>query len=133
MRSVTFYEKPGCQGNARQKEILEAAGYTLTVKSILSEPWTRETLRPFFSNRPVAEWFNDKAPAVKSGEIDPFDFDENSALNLMLSLPILIRRPLIESEGRCCCGFDNLVLTMLGLGSDSVDLEVCQQITGRCD
>lgn len=133
MSKITFYEKPGCQGNARQKKMLEAAGYTLTVKSTLSEPWTRETPRPFFGSRPVAEWFNDKAPAVKSGEIDPFAFDEDSALSIMLTQPILIRRPLIEIEGQCCCGFDHLVLKRLGLIDATVDLEVCQQIAGRCD
>ncbi len=130
---MIFYEKTGCKGNARQRALLEAHGHSFDVKSILDEPWTRETLRPFFGSRPVAEWFNDKAPDIKSGEIDPYAFDEESALDIMLEQPILIRRPLIEINGQCCCGFDNLVLKMLGLSDASVDLEVCQQITGRCD
>ena len=28
MKTVIFYEKPGCKGNARQKALPEAAGFT---------------------------------------------------------------------------------------------------------
>jgi arsenate reductase-like glutaredoxin family protein len=54
--TVTFYEKPGCAGNARQKEILRQAGLRLEVRNLLAEPWTPERLRPFFGERPVGDW-----------------------------------------------------------------------------
>jgi len=133
MKRITFYEKPGCQGNARQKKRLESAGCELMVKSILSEAWSRETLRPFFGGRSVSEWFNTKAPAVKCGDVNPDAFDEASALNILLDQPILIRRPLIEINGQTCCGFDELVLELLGISESLGDFEVCQQSTGRCD
>lgn len=130
---MTFYEKPGCKGNTRQRALLEAHGYSFEVKSILDEPWTRETLRPFFGSRPVAEWFNEKAPAVKSGEIDPLAFDEEGALAIMLEQPILIRRPLIDRDGQKFCGFDETVETAFGLNAPEGDYETCMEITGRCD
>lgn len=68
MATLTFYEKPGCQGNARQKALLRAAGHQLNVRNLLTEPWTPERLRQFFGALPVAQWFNRNAPAVKSGE-----------------------------------------------------------------
>lgn len=130
---MKFYEKTGCKGNARQQALLAAHGYSFDVKSILDEPWTRETLRPFFGDLPVVEWFNDKAPAIKDGDVDPASFDENGALDIMLEQPILIRRPLIEWNGRKFCGFDERVETALGLNTPSGDYEECQEPTGSCE
>ena len=55
MTSIVFYEKPGCAGNRRQKQLLQAAGFELQVRDLLAEPWSREQLRGFFAGRPVAE------------------------------------------------------------------------------
>ena len=103
---VIFFEKPGCAGNARQRKLLEEAGHTVHPRDLLSEPWTAETLRPFFGDRPVADWFNRAAPAVKAGEVDPDAQDEASALALMLKAPLLIRRPLMQVGDRRECGFE---------------------------
>jgi nitrogenase-associated protein len=130
---MIFYEKPDCKGNARQQALLLTHGYSFQVKSILDEPWTRDTLRPFFGDLPVAQWFNDKAPAIKSGGIDPTSFDEEGALAILLEQPILIRRPLIDHAGKKYCGFDDSVETALGLNAPEGDYEACQQPTGRCD
>ena len=54
MAELTFYEKPGCQGNARQKALLRSAGHQLTVRNLLTEPWTAERLQGFFGDLPVA-------------------------------------------------------------------------------
>lgn len=106
MASIIFYEKPGCRNNARQKDLLRAAGHTLEVRDLLGAVWSAETLRPFFGERPVAEWFNRAAPRVKSGEVIPEVLDAGQALALMLADPLLIRRPLMESGGRRMAGFD---------------------------
>lgn len=130
--TMIFYEKTGCKGNARQQALLEAHGYDLEIRSILDEPWTRETLRPFFGNLPVAEWFNDKAPAIKEGEVDPAAFDEEGALSIMLEQPIFVRRPLIEHDGKKYCGFSESVEIALGLAAPAGDYEACQQPSGLC-
>ena len=106
MARVVFYEKPGCGGNARQKALLRQSGHDLDVRDLLTTPWTAEALRSFFGARPVAEWFNAAAPRVKSGEIRPAGLDAEAALALMRADPLLIRRPLIEVEGRRETGFD---------------------------
>lgn len=104
--TVTFWEKPGCKGNARQKALLLASGYKLNVKSLPDEPWTAERLHGFFNGKPVADWFNRSSPRVKSGEILPESQTPDSAINLMLADPLLIRRPLIEFNGKRCSGFE---------------------------
>lgn len=96
MASLTFWEKPGCGGNARQKALLAAAGHGLAVKSLLAEPWTAVRLLEFLDSLPVAEWFNLAAPRVKSGEVDPARVSREEALALLLAEPLLIRRPLME-------------------------------------
>ena len=106
MAHVVFFEKPGCAGNARQKAALIASGHTLDVRSILAEPWDAERLRGFFSARPVAEWFNMSSPRIKSGEVKPDALSVDEALSLMLADHLLIRRPLMEAEGRREAGFD---------------------------
>ncbi len=133
VKKIVFYEKPGCKGNARQKAMLESAGYALETRSILDEPWQADVLRAFFGDRPVADWFNWKAPAVKRGEVEPDSFNAAGALEIMLREPILIRRPLIDLNGQKACGFDESVLAMLGVGESSEGMEACQNSKERCD
>lgn len=119
MATIIFYEKPGCGGNARQKRALTQAGHDLVVRNILTEPFSASGLRAFFGDLPTAHWFNPSAPAVKSGAIDPASMDEETALAHMLAEPILIRRPLLEKDGKYCAGFDPAHLAArLGLTLD---------------
>lgn len=106
MTTVLVSQKPGCGTNARQVLALRDAGHEVIVRSLLAEPWTRESLLAFFGAAPVASWFNPASPKVKSGAIDPGALGEAAALDLMLADPLLIRRPLVEAEGARCAGFD---------------------------
>lgn len=132
MTTVIFYEKPGCANNARQKALLAAAGHTVLAKNLLIEPWTKERLLAFFGNRPVAEWFNRASPKVKSGELIPEAVDAETALAMMRADPLLIRRPLIEADGRREVGFDPAVIEVwLGLnGRAEIGLEACPKKHG---
>ena len=121
MAHVTFWEKPGCAGNARQKALLGRSGHTLEVRNLLAEPWTAAALRAFFGARPVSEWFNKSSPRVKSGEVQPEALDEDGALTLMLADPLLIRRPLMESGGQREAGFEpERVAAWIGLAETPV-------------
>jgi nitrogenase-associated protein len=129
MAVVTFFEKPGCSGNARQKQALEAAGHVVVSKDLLRWPWTRSELLSYFDGMPVAHWFNRNSPAVKSGEIVPEEFDEETALALLQRHPLLIRRPLLEVAGVRRAGFDVAVIhAWIGLGPNppEADMEACQ-------
>ena len=106
MSTLIFYEKPGCANNARQKRLLRDAGHEVIARDLLAEPWTAARLRQFFGSLPVADWFNCAAPQVKSGEIDPARVEADTALAMMLDNPLLIRRPLIETEHWKFTGFD---------------------------
>jgi nitrogenase-associated protein len=126
MARIVFYEKPGCGNNTKQKALLAAAGHEVIARNLLTEPWTQEHLLSFFGERPVADWFNRAAPRVKSGEIVPEEIDKDTALRLMLQASLLIRRPLIEVEGRKEIGFDqNFIHGWLGLTPSGSDRETC--------
>ena len=129
MTEIVFYEKPGCISNNKQKLLLAKRGHRLMVRNILKESWTPERLRPFFGDRPVADWFNPTAPRVRDGEVVPADLDEIQALALMVADPILIRRPLIESPSGRCAGFEaGPVLDELGIPLQAdQDLQSCSR------
>ena len=128
MATVTFYEKPGCVNNTRQKKLLAAAGHQVIAKNLLTENWQIESLRAFFGAKAVRDWFNYSAPAIKHGEIDPEAISEQEALALMLENPLLIRRPLMQVGDSLMAGFDQQAVdNWIGLSESGAtsDLESC--------
>jgi len=103
---VVFFEKPGCANNARQKAWLTAAGHVVDARDLLHHAWSREELLSYLGELPVTAWFNPAAPQVKSGHIQPALVEREAALRLLLSEPLLIRRPLLCADGRREVGFD---------------------------
>jgi len=125
---IQFYEKPGCVNNTRQKLMLTAEGHNVIAHSLLTETWTAESLRNFFGNMVVSDWFNNSAPRIKSGEVVPSNFDETSAIQAMLNDPLLIRRPLIAVAGHFVCGFDNELVKQLLNNADASHLKSCPNL-----
>ncbi|MFZ3052714.1 MAG: ArsC/Spx/MgsR family protein [Sulfuricurvum sp.] len=103
---VVFYEKPFCAANAKQKQILRSSDCTLIERNLLEHGLDAEGLRSFMGDMSVSEWFNPAATAIKNGEIFPNDLDEEEAMKLLMSDPILIRRPLMIIGTEKLCGFD---------------------------
>lgn len=139
MAHLTFFEKPGCGGNARQRAALLAAGHTLEVRSLLAEPWTAESLLAYLAPLPVCEWFNRAAPRVKSGEVQPEQLGPDHALMLLLGEPLLIRRPLMQrsDDGSRHVGFDTAAVdAWVGLTPATTtaraSLEGCASPTEHC-
>ena len=121
MAKVIFWEKPGCKGNARQKEILLASGHDLDVRDLLTEPWTVERLASFFGKRPPREWFNPSNPLVKAGAVVPDKILRDDALAMMVAEPLLIVRPLLQVGNERLAGFTvQEVHNWIGLKLDSV-------------
>jgi nitrogenase-associated protein len=131
MAEVSFYEKPGCINNTRQKKLLTIAGHRLKVYNLLEYEWDSNSLRKYFGELSVVEWFNPSAPAIKEGWVDPATLDEDSALKLMLRDPLLIRRPLMRVGDEYMAGFDAMAVhEWIGLDrvDQSEDLESCTQM-----
>lgn len=122
---VSFYEKPGCKGNERQKEKLRAAGYVLQVIDILTKGWDEETLLQFFGDTPIHQCVNLRAPIITSGQLDINQLTDSELLQKMIELPILIKRPLLFFRGQFAVGFENELVTTL-LGEPQIE-EPCQK------
>ena len=121
MADIIFWEKPGCKGNSKQKEILLASGHQLEVRNLLTENWNEATLAKFFGARPVAEWFNMTNPQIKTGEIDPQQVNAEQALKMMVNEPLLIVRPLMQFGEQRLAGFDVMqVHNWIGLKLESI-------------
>ena len=106
--------EPPCPGSVEHVD--KAADHQLEAHNLLTEAWTKDNLRLFFGDRPVAEWFNKAAPKVKSGEVVPERIDGETALTMMVNDPLLIRRPLIQVGERREVGFDiEIVNNWVGL------------------
>ena len=136
MARVTFYEKPGCINNTRQKQLLREAGHQVEARNLLTEAWTPERLATFFDALPLAQWFNRSAPLISSGALIPEKLDREQALALMAVQPLLIRRPLMQVGEERRVGFEvESVDAWIGLrSSPNDDLEGCpRQGHGACD
>lgn len=130
MSKVVFYGKPDCRTNASQRRLLLDAGHQVVAHDLLAEPWTPERLAGFFGDLPVADWFNPNAPAVRDGDIVPRSLAAQHALQLLVSEPLLIRRPLMEVDGELMVGFEpRRVHAWIGLGQlpADADMESCSR------
>jgi nitrogenase-associated protein len=129
MATITFFEKTGCAGNARQKKLLADSGHEVLARDLRHKAWTNLALLEFLIGLPVAQWFNASAPAIKSGEIVPGELDEPTALALLRENPLLIRRPLLQVGDERKVGFDATAIhAWIGLRElPADDLEACQR------
>lgn len=117
-KEVVFYEKTGCLGNKKQKELLKANGVDFEVKSMLDTKWEKSTLESFFDGLEINQIVNEAAPKVKSGEINFKTISKEQLLEKMIAEPILIKRPLIIVGDKKICGFN---ITQL---NDALNLEL---------
>lgn len=128
MATITFYEKAGCAGNARQKALLTESGHQVLARDLRHKDWSNFALLEFLAGLPLAQWFNPSAPAIKSGEIVPAELDEPTALALLRENPLLIRRPLMQVGDERKVGFDTTAVhAWIGLKHVTDDnLDACQ-------
>ena len=103
---VVFYEKTGCQGNKRQKELLSTYGVEFEVRSLLDTKWDKATLETFFKGLSVTQIINPFAPQLKDKTFKPQNYTKEEMIEKMLKEPLLIKRPLIEVGEEKLCGFD---------------------------
>jgi nitrogenase-associated protein len=106
MAHVIFYENPDCAEHARQKALLMASGHTVEARDLLAEPWSVSSLRPYFAEKSIRDWFNPISPRLKQSDIDLDTITPQAALVAMILDPLLIRAPLMRIGDRCEAGFD---------------------------
>ena len=106
MIPIIFYEKVGCVNNTKQKKRLKDFGFNVISTDLLKTNFSKKQLLNFFENKSIKECINPNAPLIKNNEIDLENTSDEDLLNLMISNPILIKRPLITIGTSKFCGFD---------------------------
>lgn len=94
----TFYEKPGCITNGKQKKLLKQLGIEFEVVNLLTHSWSTSELEQFFADKSVDCCLNQSAPAIKSGNFANTELTKAELYSAMIKDPILIKRPLIKIE-----------------------------------
>jgi arsenate reductase (glutaredoxin) len=97
---ATIFHNPRCGTSRKTLEILEASGCEIEVREYLKHPPSRDELKSLYERAGMApiEGLRAKEPlAAELGLTAGVDNDE-SILDAMTEHPILIERPLVETE-----------------------------------
>jgi len=127
MSLIIFYEKPGCKTNAKQKQAFRDAGCKIIERDLLNHGLEPAELYEFFKGMPVTKWFNPNAPMIKTGKINPVSLDKETALQMLMDDPILIRRPLMIVKGKKLSGFNKWFLEKL------LDIKMDSKPSMKCE
>ncbi len=134
MKTVIFYEKPGCATNAKQKKSLRDAGCMVIERNLLEHGMTMDELHAFMQEKPHTQWFNQSAPDIKNGVIVPALMSPDEALQTLMRDPLLIRRPLMVVGGRKLCGFEQKrIEVLLGRPLDQKVMTACSGKHTSCE
>ena len=97
---ATIYHNPMCGTSRKTLEILENEGADVDVVEYLKAPPSRDELQRLYQRAGISprQGLRDKEPlAVELGLTDP-SVGDGVILDAMMEHPILIQRPLVETE-----------------------------------
>ena len=97
---ATIFHNPMCGTSRKTLDILREAGRDVWIREYLKDPPTRDELKAIYERAGITprEGLRAKEPlAVELGLTDP-EVDADTILDAMIDHPILIERPLVETE-----------------------------------
>ena len=95
---ATIYHNPQCGTSRKTLEILQDSGAQVTVHEYLKDPPPRDELRRLYQRAGISprEGLRSKEPLA--AELGLLEADDETILDAMVEHPILINRPLVETE-----------------------------------
>lgn len=97
---ATIFHNPLCGTSRKTLEILRDSGADVWVREYLKHPPTRDELRALYERAGITprEGLRGREPlALELGLTAP-DISDDALLNAMIAHPILIERPLVETD-----------------------------------
>ena len=97
---ATIFHNPMCGTSRKTLETLRDAGRDVWVREYLKDPPTCDELKAIYAKAGISprEGLRSKEPiAAELGLLDA-DVDEDTIIDAMIEHPILIERPLVETE-----------------------------------
>jgi arsenate reductase len=97
---ATIYHNPRCGTSRKTLEILEAEGADITIIPYLDSPPSKEELRRLYERAGIRprEGLRAKESLAKDLDLVSGTVSDDAILDAMAANPILIERPLVETE-----------------------------------
>ncbi len=97
---ATIYHNPMCGTSRKTLEILQDQGVDVTVIEYLKTPPSREELRRLYERAGISAREGLRAKEPLASELGLLDetVDDETILDAMMEHPILINRPLVETD-----------------------------------
>ena len=97
---ATIYHNPACGTSRKTLEILEAEGVDLTIREYLRQPPTKDELRRLYDRAGMGprEGLRAKEPLAHDLDLVEGAVSDEAILEAMVENPVLIERPLVETE-----------------------------------
>jgi len=97
---ATIWHNPKCGTSRKTLEILEAEGADLTVREYLKEPPSKDELRILYKRAGISPRDGLRAKEQLAQDLDLVEgaVSDEAILEAMVENPILIERPLVETE-----------------------------------
>lgn len=98
--NVTIYHNPLCGTSRKTLEILRDSGTEPKVVEYLKEPPSREELKRLYDRAGISprDGLRSKEPLAKELGLTRPDVSEDEILDAMIEHPVLINRPLVETD-----------------------------------
>jgi arsenate reductase len=99
MKAV-IYHNPLCGTSRKTLEILKVSGADVTVREYLKDPPSRDELTRLYDKAGISprEGLRAKEPLAQELGLNRPDVTDDEVLDAMMERPILINRPLVETE-----------------------------------
>ena len=111
---ATIWHNPKCGTSRKTLAILEESGADVTVVEYLKTPPTKDKLAQLYSAAGIAPQKGLRIRGTDAAERGLPDADADTVLNAMAAEPILIERPLVETDkGVRLCRPQNVVQEIL--------------------
>ena len=113
---ATIYHNPMCGTSRKTLEILRDSGRDVWVHEYLKTPPTRDELKRLYDKAGISprQGLRAKEPLAEELGLVRDDVTDNEVLDAMIEHPILINRPLVETEkGVRLCRPQDLVRDIL--------------------
>ena len=113
---ATIHHNPACGTSRKTLEILKEAGAEVTVNEYLTTPPSREELKRLYARAGLRprDGLRAKEPLAAELGLTGEDADDDRVLDAMIKHPILIERPIVETDrGVRLCRPQDLVREIL--------------------
>ena len=97
---ATIYHNPNCGTSRKTLEMLQQSGADVTVVQYLKTPPSKDELRRLYERAGIkpSEGLRAKEPLASDLDLTSGRVSEKAILEAMVENPILINRPLVETE-----------------------------------